>query len=101
MPEEVKKRGRPALSPEEKEAKRIAKNKRDNELKKQKGYPAQVKYREARRGTVYEFRVNIPLEKKSELEHLIDATGLSKTELFCLAIHEKFGIDLSPSKEIK
>lgn len=101
MPDEIKRRGRPPLPPEVKEARRIAKKKKDNEREKQRGYPAQAKYRKGRRGTVYEFRVSIPLEQKSELDRLIDATGLSKTELFCFAINEKFGVDLSFPKTAK
>ena len=46
MSTEKPKRGRPPLSPEERELRRIERNKRSNEAHKKSGYAAQAKYRE-------------------------------------------------------
>lgn len=97
MPDEVKKRGRPPLSPEEKEARRIAKNKRDNELKKQRGYPAQVKYRAAR----YMPRVYLSAKSKESLETLLQKESLTLTQLFIGLVYEKYGILLEEGADDK
>lgn len=100
MPE-VKKRGRPPLSPAEREARRIAKNKQTVEWHKSTGYAAQKKYKESHpesraneRGRVYEPKIRIPMELKGNLESLMKETGLSITRLFVSAVEEKYGVVL-------
>lgn len=88
------KRGRPSLSPEEREERRKAKNKRDNERKKAQGYTAQKKYRENRKGRVYEPKLAIPASKKDALFQLMEQTGMTTTQLFVTAVEEKYGVDL-------
>lgn len=96
-PENAKKPGRPPLSPEEREARRKAKNKRDNERKKAQGYTAQKRYRENRKGQVYEPKLVIPASKKSVLFELMEKTGMTTTQLFVTAVEEKYGVDLHTS----
>ena len=98
MADEIKKkRGRPPLSPEEREAHRKAKNKRDNERKKAKGYTAQKNYRENRKGQVYEPKLVIPASKKALLFELMKSAGMTTTQLFVTAVEEKYGVDLHTS----
>lgn len=95
MPNETKnKGGRPPLSPEEREARRKAKNKRDNERKRIQGYTAQKKYRDARKGRYYEPKLNIPANKKEILFKLMEQTNLTTTQLFVGAVEEKYGVVL-------
>lgn len=95
MADEIKnKGGRPPLSSEEREARRKAKNKRDNERKKAQGYTAQKKYRENRKGRVYEPKLTIPASKKDALFQLMERTGMTTTQLFVTAVEEKYGVDL-------
>lgn len=98
MDDEKKKGGRPPLSPEEREARRRAKIKRDNERQKERGYPAHKNYIERHKGEIYEARVRMPSSNKSTLEQLLSATGLTVTQLFVDAVKEKYGIDLSEPK---
>lgn len=94
MDNPIKRRGRPPLSPEEREAHRILKNKRDNERKKQQGYVAQKRYRENHKGELYEPKLKIPFEKKNDLLELLRSTGLTMTDLFVGAVEEKYKINL-------
>lgn len=90
MPDEVKKRGRPPLSPEEKEARRVAKNKRDNEARKQKGYPAQVKYRSEH----YVVRIGLPMESKALLENILNSENMTISQMFGRLVYDKYGIKI-------
>lgn len=100
MADETKnKGGRPPLSPEEREARRKAKNRRDNERKKAQGYTAQKKYRENRKGRVYEPKLTIPASKKDALFQLMKQTGMTTTQLFVTAVEEKYGVDLHSVSE--
>ena len=100
MPDEVKKRGRPKkiLTPEEIEAKRIAKISQANEYHRKTGYAAQKKYNAAHkdtyRGTAYEARARIPANKKDVFLKLVEVTGLSITDLLVGAVEEKYGVIL-------
>lgn len=101
MANESKRGGRPPLPPEEREARRIAKNKRTTEWHKSTGYAAQKKYKAAHpehraneRGRVYEPKIRIPMELKENLEILMNETGLSITRLFVSAVEEKYGVVL-------
>ena len=94
MTDEKKRVGRPQLSPEEKEKRRIAKNKRENERQRANGYAAQKKYRAAVRGKIYEPKLTIPINKKEQLFMLLKSTGLTMTQLFVGAVEEKYGIIL-------
>ena len=91
---EKKRRGRPALSPEEKEQRRKERNRRDNERKKAMGYIAQKKYREKKKHITYQPKLCIPVEKKEDLFRLLEQTGLSTTQLFVGAVEEKYGVVL-------
>ena len=100
MADETKKKGgRPPLSPEEREERRKAKNRRDNERKKAQGYTAQKKYRENRKGRVYEPKLTIPVSKKDALFQLMEQTGMTTTQLFVSAVEEKYGVDLHSASE--
>lgn len=100
MADETKnKGGRPPLSPEEREERRKAKNRRDNERKKAQGYTAQKKYRENRKGRVYEPKLTIPASKKDALFQLMEQTGMTTTQLFVTAVEEKYGVDLHSVSE--
>lgn len=99
MADETKKKGgRPPLSPEEREVRRKAKVKRDNERQKERGYPARKSYIERHKGEIYEPKLRIPASNKPELEQLLVKTGLTVTQLFVGAVKEKYGIDLSEPK---
>lgn len=97
-PENTKKPGRPPLSPEEREARRIAKNKRGNARQKERGYPARKSYVERHKGEIYEPKLRIPSSNKQDLERLLSETGLTITQLFVGAVKEKYGVDLSQQK---
>ena len=100
MADETKnKGGRPPLSLEEREERRKAKNRRDNERKKAQGYTAQKKYRENRKGRVYEPKLTIPARKKDALFQLMEQTGMTTTQLFVTAVEEKYGVDLHSVSE--
>lgn len=88
------KTSRVTLSPEEKEARKRAKYKRDNERKKERGYPDQKKYRMTHPSQNYEPKIRIPLSKKADLQTLINLTGLTITQLFVGAVEEKYGVIL-------
>lgn len=105
MNDTTKKRGRPPLSPEEKEQRRIAKNAATNAYHKKNGYASQEKYRQAHpekyrayretaRERTYEPKVRIPIELKVVLEELLKQTGLSISQLFIGAVEEKYNITL-------
>lgn len=99
MAEEAKKKiGRPPLSPQEREARRIAKNRYGNERQKQRGYPARKRYVEKHRGEIYEPKLRIPAYNKPLLEKLLADTGLTITQLFLDALETKYGVDLSKAK---
>lgn len=106
MSEEKKKRGRPPLSPEEKERRRVAKNATVAAYHKSTGYAAQNKYKKANperyreynrraRETVYEPKIRLHVSKKEALQSLLQAEGLSLTQLFVTLVLEKYGIDLT------
>ena len=106
MSEEKKKRGRPPLSPEEKERRRVAKNAAVAAYHKSTGYAAQNKYKKANperyreynrraRETVYEPKIRLHMSKKAVLQSLLQAEGLSLTQMFTTLVLEKYGIDLA------
>ena len=100
MSNEHKKVGRPPLSPEEREARRIAQNKMSVERHKRNGYAAQKKYRAAhpeKYNQNYQPKVRIPLEFQHIIERLTQETGLSITQLFISAVEEKYNVDLHRS----
>lgn len=106
MADEKKKRGRPPLPPEEKERRRVAKNATVAAYHKSTGYAAQNKYKKANperyreynrraRETVYEPKIRLHVSKKEALQSLLQAEGLSLTQLFVTLVLEKYGIDLT------
>nr|DAO56458.1 MAG TPA: hypothetical protein [Caudoviricetes sp.] len=100
MADEMKKKsGRPPLSPDEREARRKERNKRDNERKKAQGYIAQKRYREAQKGKRYQPKLSIPANKKDVLFNLMKQTGFTTTELFVKAVEDKYDIVLHDESE--
>lgn len=90
-----KRRGRPPLSDEERELRRIETNKKQAERLKRNGYAAQKKYRETHSYKKnYEPKIKIPLEFRSNLDKLLSKTGMTITELFVGAVEEKYAITL-------
>ena len=119
-----KKRGRPPLSDEERELRRLETNKKQAERLKRNGYAAQKKYQQEHReyynnlsnaykkvnpdkvkawrkrqtarekGTVYEPKLRLAIEYKPALEQLSHDTGMSINELCLSALEEKYGIIL-------
>ena len=93
-----KKRGRPPLSADEKEARRAANIANAAAFHKRTGYAAQKKYKashpEIYKGRYYEPKIRIPIDKKDSLAKLIEQTGLTITELFVGAAEEKYGVIL-------
>lgn len=98
-------RGRPSLTPEELETRRIERNKRSVAWQKSTGYAAQKRYKESHpeqraleraryRAKTYEVKVRIPMELKATVESLTQNTGLSITQLFISAVEEKYGVVL-------
>lgn len=97
MSTEPKKRGRPPLTSDEREARRAAQNKKAMERHKKNGYAAQKKYRAThpeKYNQNYEPKVRIPLEFKATIESLTQETGLSITRLFICAVEEKYHVVL-------
>lgn len=70
------------------------------------GYAAQNKYKKATperyreynrraRETVYEPKIRLHMSKKAVLQSLLQAEGLSLTQMFTTLVLEKYGIDLA------
>lgn len=102
MSDEVKRRGRPPHTPEEKSLRNEQRKKAANEWHKKTGYAAQKKYRETHPDKVakqrkqnYEPKIRIPLEFRPNLDELLSKTGMTITELFVGAVEEKYAITLS------
>ena len=100
MPDKANKKRVP-LTPEELEARRIARNKSAMERHKKNGYAAQKKYRathkDEKRRPCYSISLRVPVESKPIFEHLSKDTGLTITELIVRAIEEKYSVDLHRS----
>ena len=105
MSEEKKKRGRPPLSEEEREAKRIAHNRNSSERHKKTGYSAQKKYQQThkeqyqeyqkkQRGSIYEPKLRIPIDRKEDLTNLLEREGVSLTQMFAALVQDKYGVNL-------
>jgi len=89
-------RGRPPLSPEEKEAKQLILNKKSAQCHKDTDYAAQRKYRENNPDKYkrYSVKIVIATEFKETLDTLVESSGLSLTSLFINAVEEKHNIKL-------
>jgi len=106
--EPKKGRGRPPLSPEEKELRRIAKNKRTNEYHKQSGYAAQRKYDSANpekiaeiRDSYYSPKIYIDRDFEEKFNQLFKDSKLkSMSEFFINAVEEKYDVVLSNRVDI-
>lgn len=100
MPDKANKKRVP-LTPEELEARRIARNRSSAKSHKRSGYAAQKKYRathkEEKRRPFYAILLRVPAESKPVFERLSKDTGLTITELVICAIEEKYSIDLRRS----
>lgn len=102
-----KKRGRPPIPPEERvkraEERREKRKIYKREYDKSTGYISQKKYKashpEMYHGRFYEPKVRIPIDKKNDLLQLLDATGMTMTQLFVVAVREKFGVELFKNDE--
>jgi len=96
-------RGRPPLSPEEKEQRQGEYTKRSNEAHKKSNYAAKKKYFAANpdkvkewRGNYYEPKVRIHKDFVPEFQALIASTDFSSiTDFFISAVEEKYNIILS------
>lgn len=103
MPDKANKKRVP-LTPEELEARRIARNKSAMERHKKNGYAAQKKYRAShpeKYNQNYEPKVRIPLEFKPTIESLTKETGLSITQLFISAVEEKYQVVLHRDIDVR
>lgn len=113
MADDSKKRGRPPLTDEQKELRRIEANERQAKRHKRNGYASQKKYhenndpekekkwretsRERRRGKYYEPTLRMPKEFQAVLSELSKQTGLSINQIFIGAVEEKYDIVLHKS----
>lgn len=106
--EEKKKRGRPPLTDEQKEMRRIEANKKQADRHKRNGYASQKKYKEAHpdkerewhkisRARYYMPTLRIPKEFHANLVELSNQAGLSINQLFINAVEEKYNIVLHKS----
>ncbi len=89
-----KKRGRPLMSSEERELKRIVRNKRENERKKALAWKDQKNYRERHRGEYYEPKIRISRVSKPTFDSLLASTGKTITELVLDALEKQYGVNL-------
>jgi|GEM_PF-1740046 len=102
-------RGRPPLTPEQREESRIRNNKRTNQHHKNTGYASQKKYNESNKESVSEgsrirskkvrekycdLGILILREKRDELNRILEDTSLTITDLFINAVEEKYNISL-------
>ena len=102
------KKGRPPLTPEQKEASAAKKREyfrmyakahgRANKMawdKSEKGVVSNRKRAETYRSSHYQYRISIPASKKDLLLELASKEGVSVNALFISLIKEKYDIDLS------
>jgi len=96
MSNEIKKgRGRPPLTAQEKEERRIANDKKRNIIHKKSGYASQKKYIKNNAGKFHQIRVTIDPKYKDVLYDLVARTGMdSPSKLFLDAIEKVYGIAL-------
>ena len=92
-------RGRPAvLSPEEKEQRRIERNRKECERQKALGWKNQKAYRarhpERRREMYSELTVRLPRDKRPQFDSLLASTGKTITELVLDALEKQYGVNL-------
>ena len=97
-------RGRPPLSPEERELRRVERIKISNEYHKKTGNIAQKKYRQTNpdkirnlRKNYYTPKVHIHKDFVNNFNALVEKTGLGISALFLSALEEKYGIVLTKS----
>ncbi|MCL2255840.1 MAG: hypothetical protein FWC11_03160 [Firmicutes bacterium] len=90
-------RGRPQLTPEQKEQRRIKNNKRSSEHHKKTGYAAQKKYKDAHPETYnfYEPAIRIDRVFENAFIKLCENEEKSHSEIFIYAIEKVFDITLS------
>lgn len=94
LSDEIKrKRGRPRLTDEEREARRIAKNATVAAYHKKNGYAAQKKYKSLHRGERYEPNITMPAANREAFLTLLQQTGMTSSELVFGAVYDKYGID--------
>lgn len=105
---EQKKRGRPALPPEEKARRKAEQAQR----RKEKGYPSRREYHQAhpeierksyqRKVQLYYMpKINIPREFKPTFDALLASTGKTISELVLEAVEEKYSVTLRDKKDDK
>lgn len=107
-----KRRGRPPLSDEERELRRLETNKKQAERLKRNGYAAQKRYRERNKEKTleqqrlrskrykqsrYYVKIGIPAENKPLLLKLAEDNGLSIEKLIITALKKQYGVDLHSS----
>lgn len=91
MTDEIKKRGRPPLSDEERERRRKEKNKRDNERKKEQGWVTQKKYHTEVVDTI---KITIPKGGRDIIKQIAEDNNTSMTAIIVDAVEEKYGVKL-------
>lgn len=105
-----RKRGRPALSPEEKTERAAKRAEQSAAIHKANGYAAQKKYqkehpekrriyRKTQEAKTYSAKIRIPVEMKDELFRILKRENLSLTQMFVTLVREKYGVDLKPDSE--
>ena len=108
MANENKRRGRPPLTDEQREERRIMANQKQAERHKRNGYAAQKKYhasndprkeqewrkisKERQRGKYYQPTLRIQKKFQDTISELSLQTGLSINQLFLAAFEEKYHI---------
>lgn len=95
----ITRRGRPpVLSPEEKEQRRIERNRKESERQKALGWKDQKAYRarhpERRREMYSELTVRLPRAKRPQLDELLLSTGKTITDLILDALEMQYGVNL-------
>lgn len=90
--EKPKKRGRPPLPPEERERRRIERNKLSNEIHKKTGYAAQKKYKKNNYDVL---SILLPKESRHLLDEIVYRENTTISSLFLNAVEEKYSVKLS------
>ena len=99
-------RGRPSLSPEEKETRRKELTKKSNDYHKSTGYAAKKKYKETYPDRIIEsdktfreshdnLRIFLHKDFRANLNKIISESNMTITKLFLTAVEEKYGIALT------
>lgn len=89
--EEIKKRGRKPLTPEQKALSAEKRKEYDAKWKKEHGYAAQKKYQASHKDARKRYPINIPIDKRARFEELVSKSGMTTSEFIISVIEEKYG----------